>query len=198
MTMDPRVATEQDVPAMTATIAAAFLDDPIWGWVFADSAYRRGQQAAMWRLFFESGVEQHWVWTTPHHEAVALWNPPGCPELTEPHASRLGPLLQELVGTRSELVLEVFEAFDQAHPHEREHFYLNLLGTDPAHRGKGIGMALLAANLAEIDNLGMPAYLESTNNANLARYASVGFEVHGRFALPDAGPTVTTMWRDPR
>jgi hypothetical protein len=47
------------------------------------------------------------------------------------------------------------------------------------------------------DAIDMPAYLESTNPGNLQRYASVGFEVFGTFDLPDDGPTVTTMWREP-
>lgn len=40
---------------------------------------------------------------------------------------------------------------------------------------------MLAANLARIDGEGMAAYLESTNSANTARYASVGFQVTGGF-----------------
>ena len=59
-------------------------------------------------------------------------------------------------------------------------------------------MALLADNLSRVDQLGLPAYLESTNPANLERYRSVGFEPCGEFALPEGGPVVTTMWREPR
>jgi hypothetical protein len=58
-------------------------------------------------------------------------------------------------------------------------------------------MGLLAANLARIDAVNMPAYLESTNPGNIQRYESVGFEVFETFGLPDDGPTVTTMWREP-
>jgi hypothetical protein len=56
-------------------------------------------------------------------------------------------------------------------------------------------MRLLAENLSLIDTAGAPAYLESSNPVNLGRYRSVGFEKHGEFALPEDGPTVTTMWR---
>ena len=58
-------------------------------------------------------------------------------------------------------------------------------------------MALLADNLARVDAEGVPAYLESTNPANLDRYRSVGFVDRKTFALPDGGPVVTTMWREP-
>ena len=35
---------------------------------------------------------------------------------------------------------------ERAHPDEAPHYYLSLLGTHPAQRGKGLGMALLAAS----------------------------------------------------
>jgi ribosomal protein S18 acetylase RimI-like enzyme len=90
------------------------------------------------------------------------------------------------------------ERFAAARPSVREHYYLSLFGTRPDCRGRGIGMALLATDLARIDAERMPAYLESTNPANLERYRSIGFVDHGEITLPDDGPVVTTMWRDAR
>jgi hypothetical protein len=43
----------------------------------------------------------------------------------------------------------------------------------------------------------MPAYLESTNPANLSRYEALGFARIGEFG-PDGGPLITTMWREAR
>ena len=59
-------------------------------------------------------------------------------------------------------------------------------------------MELLAANLARIDDEGLPAYLESSNPANDERYERVGFERVGEFSTPDGSHTVVTMWREPR
>ena len=112
--------------------------------------------------------------------------------------ARLEPLLDELLGPRSALLVDVFNRFENADPHEEEHFYLSLLGTHPDHRGHGLGMGLLAKNLALIDAAGAPAYLESSNPVNLGRYQSVGFERLGEFTLPEDGPSVTTMWRQRR
>ena len=137
------------------------------------------------------------MWTTPAYEAVSVWVPPGCRELSDADEERLGRTLKEMVGERAELIEQVFGCFESSHPRDRDHFYLSLLGTHTDHRGLGIGMGLLAANLSDIDALQMPAYLESTNPRNLPRYESVGFEVCGSFDLPNDGPTVTTMWREP-
>jgi hypothetical protein len=59
-------------------------------------------------------------------------------------------------------------------------------------------MALLGENLARLDELGMPAYLESSNRDNDHRYGRLGFVQVGEFAAPGGEPTVACMWRDPR
>src|SRR5258706_493653 len=72
------------------------------------------------------------------------------------------------------------------------------LASHPTERGRGLGMRLLAENLARIDEHSMPAYLESSNPANVGRYERVGFRPVGSFSTPDDSHTVTTMWRRPR
>lgn len=87
---------------------------------------------------------------------------------------------------------------EEAHPRDADHFYLSLLGTNPQFRGRGLGMKLLAHDLAIIDRSHSPAYLESSNVANDERSRSAGFEPRGSFQAPDGGPSVTTMWRGAR
>ncbi len=54
----------------------------------------------------------------------------------------------------------------------------------------------MAPVLEECDRDGIPAYLESSRESNLAYYARFGFRVTGRLDLP-RGPRVWPMWRDP-
>jgi ribosomal protein S18 acetylase RimI-like enzyme len=75
--------------------------------------------------------------------------------------------------------------------------YLSVLGTDPAAQGRGIGSALLAPVLRQCDEDGVPAYLESSKERNVAFYARHGFRVREELALP-RGPQMWLMWRDPR
>ena len=44
----------------------------------------------------------------------------------------------------------------------------------------------------------MPAYLESSNPANVALYARHGFAPCGVIEIPGGGPQIVTMWREPR
>jgi GNAT superfamily N-acetyltransferase len=191
-----RVAVVEDTNEIARTLAEAFFLDPVWSWVFDDPTQRKALHEAWFRLVVHSAVPSQWVWTTPGYEAATVWVPPGCPELNEADQALLEAVLEESLGARAELVFEVFDRFEAAHPRTQDHYYLGLLGTHTEYRGAGIGMRLLQQNLVRLDALGLPAYLESTNPANLERYEGVGFAVHEVFDLPNGGPTVTTMWRD--
>jgi GNAT superfamily N-acetyltransferase len=192
-----RVATAEDLPAVTETIALAFNQDPVWGWAFPDPGRRLDQHRAVWGLLIESALADGWVWCAEDRGAAAVWIAPGRPELSPEAERRLGPLLEDLMGAGAARVLDTFERFEAAHPDDRDHFYLSLLGTHPDRRGEGIGMGLLAETLDRIDAAGAPAFLESSNPANDHRYERLGFVCRGEFELGEDGPAVTQMWRDP-
>lgn len=125
-----------------------------------------------------------------------MWTPPGKEELSAAAEARVEPFLAAELGDHAGPVLEVFGEFEAALP-EGSFYYLSLLGTHPDSRGRGVGMGLLEANLALVDAEGMPAYLESSNPANDARYERLGFEPRSTFSTPGEH-TVTTMWREAR
>lgn len=88
------------------------------------------------------------------------------------------------------------DLLDRRHPRE-PHWYLFVVGSDPARRGRGLGHAVIAPVLDRCDEDGLPAYLESSNPANVPYYARMGFEVTGE--LTRAGcPPLIPMRRQPR
>lgn len=192
----PRLATAADAAAITATLSAAFDADPLWSWAFPDDERRPAQYTAFFGLFVESALPNGWIWMTDQAASVAVWTPPGKSELSDEAEAKLEPFLSAELGAHAEPVLRVMEEFDAARP-DGDFYYLSLLGTHPDHRGRGLGIALLAANLARIDSEGMPAYLESSNPANNARYERLGFKPRTKFSTPEGRHTVTTMWREP-
>jgi GNAT superfamily N-acetyltransferase len=190
-----RRAVAADLDAVVATIASAFATDPVWGWVFGSTAAAE----VLWRPLVEGALRYPWVWVTPRVEAAAVWIPPGGTELSEAAAAGFEPTIRASLDAKTAArLLEAVHRFELAQPAGEPFYYLSLLGTTLAHRGKGLGMDLLRANLAEVDARHAAAYLESTNDANLPRYESVGFVATGEFAVADGGPVVTTMWRTPR
>jgi GNAT superfamily N-acetyltransferase len=194
---DPiRRVTEEDAAQVTELFALAFNQDPTWSWAFPDAEKRLEQHRQLWGLLMHSAVPYGWVWMTADGGAAALWIPPGEPELSKEDEEKLEPLLRDLLGARADDVLTLLGRFEANHPRDRSHYYLSLLGTHPDHRGRGKGMGLLAANLAELDELGMPSYLESSNRGNDHRYERLGYRTIGEFGAPGGGPTLACMWRE--
>jgi GNAT superfamily N-acetyltransferase len=189
-----RVATQADLAGATRTLSAAFHDDPLWSWAFPD----RAKLEVWWRFLIESALRYPWVWIAGDYAAATVWIPPGASELTEEEEGRVGPLLHDLLGDRAAEITRLLERFEASHPTDEPHYYLSLFGTHPDHRGQGLGMRLLAENLARIDEQAMPAYLESSNPANVERYERVGFKRVGELSTPDGSHSVATMWREPR
>ena len=113
---------------------------------------------------------------TDRAEAAAVWIPPGGTEIADEDEERLGPLLEQLLGSRAGQAMESLARFDAAHPHDVPHSTSSLLGTHPSSAGRGLGMVLLAESLARIDRERMPAYLASSNPANNHRYRRHGFD----------------------
>jgi len=195
-----RQVTDAESEQVTELFTLAFDDDPTWGWAFPDPEKRMAHHRIWWGLYMHSALQYGCVWMTEDGGAASLWIPPGEPELSEEDERRVEPLLRELVGAHADDVLTLLDRFDANHPRHTRHYYLSLLGTHPDHRGQGKGMGLLAANLARIDEHGIPAYLESSNRSNDHRYERLGFVQVGEFEAPTGGhgPTVACMWRDPR
>jgi hypothetical protein len=98
---DGRSATREDVPAVAACLTSAFREDPLWGrWVFPDQASREERLYELMRFWALAAVRHPWVLMTGEAEAVAVWIPPGEPELTPAEQASFGALLADLLGPR--------------------------------------------------------------------------------------------------
>jgi GNAT superfamily N-acetyltransferase len=186
-----RAASLSDLDGLTSMLTAAFERDPLWSWAFPET----GDLAVLWRFYISSALRYPCVWIAGDYAAASVWIPPGGTELTDEEEARLEPLLRELAGPRASEIQTLVERFDAVHPRDEPHYYLSLLGTHPDHRGRGIGMSLLAENLRQMDSEGVPAYLESSNPTNNVRYGRLGFEQVGQLQTPGGERTVATMWR---
>jgi Acetyltransferase (GNAT) family len=193
-----RAAAPDDLPAVAACLTSAFYNDPVWGsWTFPDESSRRERLYELTHFWSQGAVRHPWVRMTDNAEAVAVWLPPGEPEMTTQEEQASEQLLTALLGSGAPEVQTLFERFDKHHPQDEPHYYLSLWATHRDHAGRELGTALIHDNLARIDAERMPAYLESTNLANLPRYEALGFHRRGEFG-PAGGPVITAMWREAR
>ena len=194
--MTARQALTGDVDRVTETITLAFLADPVWSVALARPDGQVDHQRPYWRVFVQAAQEQGEVWLLDGAAAVSVWIPPGGQELPDEAAARIHAFNVEHLGAAgARSMSELYDRFEANHPHDAPHAYLSLLATHPDRRGRGIGQALLAADLARWDRAGVPAYLESTNPGNDHRYERVGFRRVGGFDAVRDDAAITTMWR---
>ncbi|MFI2841077.1 GNAT family N-acetyltransferase [Mycolicibacterium sp. PDY-3] len=200
---DPQVrpAARSDVDALCRVLGRAFLDDPVMAWMLPDPQARRRK---LHKLF--AGLTRH------HHlarggveiagaesgiAAAALWDPPDQWRHTPAEELRAAPSMLLTFGKAVRRGMQVSELMKRSHPDE-PHWYLAVIGSDPQVRGDGFGHALMRSRLDRCDAEFAPAYLESSNPDNIGYYQRFGFEVTGEITLPDGGPVMYPMWRDPR
>jgi GNAT superfamily N-acetyltransferase len=84
-------------------------------------------------------------------------------------------------------------------PDRLHHQYLAILAVRPGCQGRGIGTALLNARHRDLDRDGVPAYLEASSPRARDLYLRHGYTLRpgGPFRLPEGGPPMWPMWREP-
>jgi len=185
----PVVATVApgDVERAVAVLVLAFSTDPVARWTFPDPGQYLAAFPALVRAFGASAFALERAYRVDDYAGVALWLPPGI----EPDQAALEACLP--AGREAEFAA-IFEQMSAYHPSEA-HWYLPLIGVDPAHQGKGYGAALLQDAVSLFDRDHVAAYLESTNPANIPLYQRHGFEVLGTIQVGPAPPLFPMLRR---
>lgn len=181
---------------VSATLARAFYDDPVFSYFIPDDSKRLKKLEAVMGILFKLGLPHGACYTTANYESIALWRPPN--EWDVPFWAYIvnGPKMISAFGGNLGRVLSTMDKMEKIHPH-RPHWYLQTIGTDPAFQGKGYGGAIMRDRLAAVDAAHLPCYLESSKDTNIPIYRSFGFSVTGEISIP-AGPTIWPMWREAR
>jgi ribosomal protein S18 acetylase RimI-like enzyme len=192
-----RQATHADLDAIALTLATAFFDDPIKVHLAGGRSLTIDQIRPFFDAFARIQLPHGHAYTTSGHEAAALWAPPDQWKVGFGQIVRYTPRFLKLYGARFLSNLMVLTDLEKLHPTE-PHYYLEFIGTDPAHQGKGFGRALMEPMLERADSEGVGMYLENSKEANLAFYGRHGFEVRRTMQHRRNGPTMWLMWRDPR
>jgi GNAT superfamily N-acetyltransferase len=191
-----------DVDVALAGLIAArgFWDDPVQNWLHPqDRLHPDPERLARMTAQFRSVASHHLLrggrvdFFGP--DAVAMWAPPGAPEIdfAPPPEEDLALFLEEGFVERVQ-ILEA--AMSDAHPSE-PHWYLGVICAVPERRGAGLGAELIGRVLGICDTEGHPSYLESSNPRNLSFYFRHGYEQIGEIRL-EGGPSMYPMWRPPR
>ncbi|GHF90579.1 hypothetical protein GCM10018790_79660 [Kitasatospora xanthocidica] len=136
----PRTATLGDAASISRSLAPAFDDDPMMCWFFPDEASRRALLGRYFATLFTCQYV-HAAVCERTANAAAFWVPPEARAKAVPDAATVRELT-ELLGDRAELFGRTVEEVGR-HAAREPHWYLALIGADPAAQGQGQGAALL-------------------------------------------------------
>lgn len=167
--------------------------DPFLRWQYTSpSAYLKNLPIfldALTAKSFETDSVNH----VDDYIGTAVWLPPHIELDAE---KLLKSFEQTLSNKKLSEALAIDEQMNRYHPRE-PHWYLVIMGVEPARQGQGIGSKLLGHTLALCDQDSTLAYLESTNPKNIPLYKHYGFELLGIIQVGDA-PPIYPMLRKPQ
>jgi ribosomal protein S18 acetylase RimI-like enzyme len=191
-----------DAGRIAAMLARAFQDDALMCYAVPDAHQRRRLLPWLIGLNVRFGCRYGEVWATRDYAGAAVWLPPRQATLTPWRMLRVGMLVAPL-RVRWSILRRLATAGAYATAlHERyapePHWYLSQLGVEPARQRQGIGSRLLRPMLARMDADGLPCYLETEHEANLAFYQRHKFAVVADGAVPEGGPRIWAMVRAER
>jgi GNAT superfamily N-acetyltransferase len=133
---------------------------------------------------------------------VALWMPPGAAHISADQEREFGfDRLPEIFGStafaRSRQLLNLLSVLHERDMHA-PHWYLPIIGVDPAFQGKGIGSALMKPILAAADSAQLSCYLDTAQPRNIPFYQSQGFRILVEDVEPLSGLRFWTFQREPK
>ena len=186
------VAAAAEEVAVVDMLMLAFASDPAMRWTWPDATSYLEAFPRFARAFGGAAFDRGSAFRIGAG-AAALWLPPG--------VDSDAPAMVELMRTTADPAthgdgMQVMQQMASWHPRE-PHWYLPLIGVDPAWQGKGLGGVLMKHATDLFDRDGALAYLESSNPRNIPLYQRHGFEILGRVQA-GGSPVFTPMLRKPK
>ncbi|MBM7774109.1 GNAT superfamily N-acetyltransferase [Actinokineospora baliensis] len=184
-----------DVAHCAAVVARAFEPLPQTAWLVDTPSDRLAALTADFEILVEHAVTHGHI-DTIDDDAVAVWfhREHGKPPAPADYDVRV----LAATGRYADRFHALDAAFDAHHPSEPHH-HLGLLAVAPSRQGHGLGAALLRHHHAELDDRGLAAFLEASTLNSRRLYLRAGYAPLGEpYQLPEDGPTMWPLWRQPR
>lgn len=198
-----RQATEADLKDVGQVLGAAFQNDPVSSFLFPDPRRRADVQPAFFQAFAALALETDGaVYLTEDRMATTVWfageggeegDGAGAASSDETFMARF----DMLVGDETDRFATLVGWMAANHPTRGDHRHLQFIGVHPDQQRTGVGGTLLRHNLAVVDGMGLPAYLEASSALSPPLYQRHGFTHIGTPFGADPGPTMYPMWREP-
>ncbi len=188
-----RTATWADEKPITALVGLAFATDPYVRWLLPDPYNYLKSNENYVRQFLGPAFDNGSAFIIGNMCGAALWLSPGVKAESRLPATLNNQFVNPAVLDDLAQLIEKSSAYCPSEPH----WYLKFIAVDPVKRGRGYGSALMSNALKLCDRDNRPAYLESTNAANLSLYKRHGFTLLAEVQVGQS-PTRYPMLRQPQ
>jgi ribosomal protein S18 acetylase RimI-like enzyme len=186
-----------DLPNVANLLAEAFQNDPLWLKYLPNPATRGQLLRKFFRVFVTYALHYGKVMgiKDPHDpnllQAVLIWYPPGRGKVSSWGMIRSG-ILRLVFGPLGKFFIagrHFFAHSDRLHELHAPptHYYLSLLSVSPNCQGNGLAGKLMRSQLKLFASENIPAYLETSNPANVPIYQHLGFTMKEDFVVPESG-----------
>ena len=192
-----RRATNADTDAVVGALVDSHLDYVWEVWALQGPDRRRALHELVRHHIELIALPHREVWMTDDGAAGAVWQPAPAAPVPDDVTARMAEVARGSYGARLERVEQVDVVLHAHRPVER-HRFLGSMGVLPQRQREGLGSAVLAPVLEELDRTEVPACLETSAAGNVKFYESLGFTVLSYLdELPAGAPATWVMWRAP-
>lgn len=166
---------------ISSLLNRAFFKDPFYLYIMPNERLRFTQLDWWMTCMIRYGCEYGLIHTTAEPiTGIAIWLGPDNPLISTIRMARMGVIkAPRRLGIRGfARMLEVSGEWEHLHKWEpSRHWYLLVLGVDPAYQGRGIGSSLMQPVFGKADREGVACYLETMTERDVKFYQNRGFEV---------------------
>ena len=189
------VASEAAQESVLKAASLAFCADPFMRWMMPSAPeFLPGFRDMVGLYAAGASIARGTTFHTEQFEGVAIWLKP------DVHGDEEGTMAWMEAHIREEIRADLGQMLEAMGDYRAQYepcWYLSVLGVDPAFQRRGLGSVMMKHVTRIIDELGLPAYLESSNPDNISLYLRHGFEVVGEIQH-GTSPVVTPMMRPAR
>jgi len=181
--------TRKDRDAGAAVLGRAFTEYEMLRYYFQDEAERHAVAVTFGFIALSVCLKYGEAYaSSAKMEGVAAWLPPGKAPFRGWQIIRSVPLsVLFRFGRQGASRMQAYGRYiDNMHrklvPYP--HWYLQIIGVDPAYQGQGFSSRLVRPMLERIDRERMPCFLETNTDKNVAIYRRFGFGVVSEDKIP--------------
>jgi len=180
----------------------AFQEDLTFKLLVPEDTERQEMLYQLFKFLVKYGLKRGIIVSTPEIEGLSIWLPPKEVNISPWKAILSGALsLVFNVSLKRLLAQKKIENFTSK-LHKKlvsvPHWHFCVIGVDPAHQGKGIGMRMINYMTGRIDKERLLIYLETNLIKNVKFYNRFGFFLLHEDTIPDTDLTLYFMLRNPK